>query len=410
MFRLAAFLMAMVFFSSVQAQQPPQPFNVMTTACGTNAKAVGDGSTNDTPAIQCALNTYNSVYLPAPSRCYLVNAPIVMHSYNHLFGQGYASEICSSVSTRVSGIIATGTASQHLTDIRVSGIFLSGLAVWSGGAVSVTNGGGINFQFVDSSRIDNNVVQGWSDAGISVTDGSQNLVFQNQVSNTAQSIQFFASAGNTTGNMLIANVSNGTGDYNAFDVEGATGGGSGKNLDTLIINNSANNSYGIGVNVEVSPNATVVGNLIVNSGLGQSNSSWASQHPNYDSGIELLGAYNSVVSYNQVRNSAGYGIFVGGNAGQVQLDGNATQSNTSGSVYVTDYTGPGAGSYTYDVMLGVNTLNEGSVQSGPGVSFINNRCLYQGQALFLGQSGSPFTCTSMTGTTYTTPFYWQFVQ
>ncbi len=96
--------------------------------------AVGDGATDDTFAIQSAVNAAfaaggGSVYIPAG--VYLISASIEMLSHTALFGDGMGAttlKVRDEVGVDIIGVIRTqiGRSDEPLTNVRVSDITLDG--------------------------------------------------------------------------------------------------------------------------------------------------------------------------------------------------------------------------------------------------------------------------------------------
>ena len=56
--------------------------------------ALGDGVTDDTLSIQSAINTGNSIFIPATSNYYKLTVPIVLSSNNqYVYGSGNLSKV-----------------------------------------------------------------------------------------------------------------------------------------------------------------------------------------------------------------------------------------------------------------------------------------------------------------------------
>jgi pectate lyase-like protein len=88
--------------------------------------AAGDGSTDDTDAINRALRTGRTIYLPASKACYRTSSPLVMTTPNQLvYGDGRTrSKICPGPSRFDGGVIEFRTAEVG-PQLRDIGIFFS---------------------------------------------------------------------------------------------------------------------------------------------------------------------------------------------------------------------------------------------------------------------------------------------
>lgn len=104
--------------------------------------AVGDGISNDTAAIQAALNTGKNVYAPAGT--YLVNAPLnITIDGTGFYGDGYSTKILTSDPTGDIFVIGNGTN-------EISGLKFHDFRVWS--TVTKTAGAIFNCRFISDSR------------------------------------------------------------------------------------------------------------------------------------------------------------------------------------------------------------------------------------------------------------------
>src|SRR5258706_11108921 len=93
---LAGSAVALPFGLSQTTQTPPSPSSNTFTLSARDFGAVGDGKTDDTLAIQSAVNAAvaaggGAVYLPAG--VYLVSASIEMFSHTSLHGDGMGASI-----------------------------------------------------------------------------------------------------------------------------------------------------------------------------------------------------------------------------------------------------------------------------------------------------------------------------
>ena len=80
--------------------------------------AVGDGSTDDTAAIQSALNAGSNVFFPKTSGAFLVSGNLQLSSGHHLFGEGTITRSNSSKDL----FQAIGTQGSHIQNIHIEGL------------------------------------------------------------------------------------------------------------------------------------------------------------------------------------------------------------------------------------------------------------------------------------------------
>lgn len=322
------------------------------------------GDTGDqTAAIQSAIDDVNAagggtVYFPAGT--YRVTSALTLYSDIKLVGAGKASAL-HLVNTGRSGLLkATGTQPSPLQRITIQDLRLFGDAKFSGGTPSVINGGGIDFQFTNDCVIDSLWVSGFSDGGIAFLNGSYNVVSNCRVRFTAQGISFNANAIDVYGNVMEGNICTDTGTHDGLHLEGSFGDdlGDGAVVGTAIVGNTVRTTRECGINIEIAPNTSCVGNTVINSGF---------HHTSVNMGIKLFGGFESTVVGNTIKDSDGYGIVVGANSGNSTISGNTTVSNTAGSILVTD---SGIAS-TMNVTAGNNNLTEGDIATSGNVSFIN---------------------------------------
>lgn len=154
-------------------------YNALVSAVGVNAQntaysggATGNGTSNDQPAIQAALNTGALVFLPPTSNFYSLNAPLVIPSGGGLFStranvlslNDYGAILKPSASFSGTGVIslANGTEEAQVRDILIDG---SSSAASVGGIVSA----GSNYVYLRNVYMRNltgsGVVQNSTDVG-----------------------------------------------------------------------------------------------------------------------------------------------------------------------------------------------------------------------------------------------------
>ena len=356
--QLAQLAVPLLSPASARAAETPGVLSVLQTG------AKGDGTADDTDAIQAAIDRSDRVAVPAAAKYYKITRPLVLRSGTQFVGEGEGSHIHSTSTSRSGGIKAAGTRDKRLSGLLVRDIKLTGLATYANGRPSVSNGAGIDIKLADDSAIFRCRVSGWSDNGIGFTDGQRNSILLNQVDSTAQGVQFFAMDIDCYDNRLIGNVVTNTGTYNGYHVEGHAGKGPGMMYRTIVVCNSSDGSWGLGGNVENAPQSVVVGNVSRNSGrVGASG-------PTILHGLLLFGSPGSVVSNNVATGNAGYGIVVGARCGNCTVEGNITEGNHLGSCLVTD---SGGVAPTRNVVFGPNTWKEGNPAIKGDASFVKRQ-------------------------------------
>lgn len=126
--------------------------------------ATGDGVTNDTTALQDALNLKGTIYIP--SGTYIVSATLTVGSNTALFGDG-ASSVLSSDTADTNMITITSQ-----TDVTIEKIKLEGV-------LSTSNGAGIYIDGCTDVLIDNIDVTEVSGDGVRLFNGTSKSIVSN---------------------------------------------------------------------------------------------------------------------------------------------------------------------------------------------------------------------------------------
>jgi hypothetical protein len=130
--------------------------------------AVGDGITDDTTAIQNAVNSENIVFFPAGT--YLVSNPISIPSNRTLFGEGAASVISYTGTTTSRGAfyINSGSSSVYVDNVTVQDLKFLGQVALLGFSEFVHL---ISFSGVRDCVIERCVIEGFRGDGILIGSG-----------------------------------------------------------------------------------------------------------------------------------------------------------------------------------------------------------------------------------------------
>ena len=256
--------------------------------------AVGDGATDDTAAIQAAINAVNAagggtVLFPDPSPAYRITAPINFFSFMTLQGQ--------SKSTRIFRDFVNGFA---LVGIQKSQVIIDSLYIYST-TPSVTNpSGGIAFQEGAYNVVTNVDVVGMRQYGIWMYDSSYNTIdncrFEGWIGAYAQDSCDIAVLNQANWNTISNNKCFGGGDHGILVQDTYAGA---QPTGNKILGNTvgAHTAYGIAVYVTNSYNTkTQVINNDVRDIIGSSLSGASG------AGIYIQSAGGTICSGNTVSN------------------------------------------------------------------------------------------------------------
>lgn len=125
--------------------------------------ATGDGVTDDTAAIQAALNTGLNVYIPGTTAYYKVSVTLALTAPGQkVFGDGYMSYIVQTgINANSTGIYAPGLGYNHFNNLRVTPGTTTG---------STYDGYGFKFASSDNCSASNCYVTGARRGGIALFD------------------------------------------------------------------------------------------------------------------------------------------------------------------------------------------------------------------------------------------------
>lgn len=247
----------------------------------------GDGITDDTQALQCALDCELNLNLGDKSKSYKISSPLLLRSGHSISGRncrikqdsirtetikfeyqtdiiidglqldGYGNDFSNSPSSKACGIRGRGSKrvlikNNWLNNFSCSGIFLD---------------------YAEDSQVTGNIIVGPGQSVLTpiisgacygiVMDGNRNVVHSNTISKTAQGV---ATGDNKSNNQICNNT--------IFDIVGQHGiyAGSGQ-TNLLIANNNINNIKLIGIKVQNydataqhADNICITGNNIASTG------------------------------------------------------------------------------------------------------------------------------------------------
>jgi len=244
--------------------------------------AVGDGSTDDTAAIQAALNSgAATIVFPPTSNYYNITSGLLVKSNTTIFG--YGATLKTTSSSVFNMLWAEGTTSAYISNVNIFG-----LTVIGNGASTNVNGNGIGGTYCNNLTVrDCNVQNVWGQ-GIFLGGGGINCCFEN---NTISGVygDGIHIGDQTSGQILQYVYLNNNYIYGSYD-------------DGIGITNGAHNVW-------------VTNNTIDGTTGG--------------AGIDLSGPYNVVCQGNYVRNYGQIGIrveYFGQDAYDIQILNNTIDS------------------------------------------------------------------------------------
>lgn len=324
--------------------------------------AVGDDLTDDTHAIQHAIDTIATQgggLLLVPAGIFQIRRALILRTNVRLTGVGSAAVLHLVNTDRSSAIRGDGTRNQRLYGISIRDLTVAGDVRFSDGVPSVVNGSGITIVHADDCDVTGVQVIGFSDGGINFHNGSCNSIANCRVERTAQGICFTASDVNVTGNIALGNRISDTGQYNGLHLEGGFGGGkmNGQVSHTTLSGNTIATSWEAGINIELAPHTSCVGNTVRQSGMGRTVIAM---------GIKVYGGAYSTLCGNTITGSSGDAIVIGANSGRCSVEGNTTAGN-GGALLLTD----SGAQVTNDVAIGINNFTEGDIRTQGNVRIRN---------------------------------------
>ena len=291
--------------------------------------AVGDGTTDDTEAIQAAVDAGSSVYFGDTSSNYMVSSAINLNTNQFIFSDG-AKITQTSIDTEIFNI-------NNKTDIRITGInfigkdepfissdssrsaavYIEGTDTIRSSHLSFHNNKFEGFRYTsvrcrfasDISFVDNTVIGPGAPVLIPITDGSNYgflsdfncsrvIISGNNISEVCHGFRI-----NTSANVRVTNNT-------IFDLVGQHGIYAGPGLSDLIVaNNSIRNVSLIGIKVQQEAGSDDMTNIVIsNNSIDLAGGD----------GIVLLHAIGAqpqtekirdcIVSGNVIRNTTAYGI------------------------------------------------------------------------------------------------------
>ena len=141
--------------------------------------AVGDGSTDDTTAIQAAINTGEKVYVPGTSAYYKITSALTVLSNTELVGDGVRSQIRQVTSNTN---IITGTS---VNDVVIEGLYLYG----PGDASADADGNGIYLSDCNRIKVFNNKFTNIGNTGVHLKNSNYCHVLDNIMVSFAHDVQ-----------------------------------------------------------------------------------------------------------------------------------------------------------------------------------------------------------------------------
>lgn len=324
--------------------------------------AVADDRTDNAPALQRAIDSVHRAgggTLLLPVGTFLFREPVRLRPQVRLQGSGTASILHFVNAARGNALYGKGMQGAPLRGVALRDFTLLGDARFARGTPDVINGCGVILTFADECETTGLSVIGFSDAGIAFLDGNRNSATHCHVDQTAQGISFLAAAVSVTGNLAIGNRITRTGEYNGLHLEGGFGGKSRAEVrHTSLVGNTVSDTWEAGINIELAPYTSCVGNTVERSGQGRSDIAM---------GIKVYGGYGSAVCGNTVTGSSGFGLVIGANSGNCAVSGNVTAGNRA-ALLLTD----SGAQVSNDVVIGGNAFTEGDIETAGNVRTLNS--------------------------------------
>ena len=319
--------------------------------------AVGDGTTDDTAAIQAAVTAASQVFIPPGT--YKISSAIVLPANVELYGNGDASVLKLYANTVMLSVL---TSSVTIRDLKIDGnsgayTNVSNNAVyvnWTGSAQSRV--------VIKRVTIRNIAGAGVIALGVSGTPSSDIRIEGNDIENTGTHgiiVQDYVSNVFILGNRVKA-----TGLLVA-DRPGITAARYGSNV--TIANNicigsvSALGSSVHGISSDLTTNSTISGNVISN---------WVGY------GIEVGGSSNCTISANSINTTARAGIAISGNqtdpllGSNVSIIGNNITSAATSGIY-SFISGATGTMFHTNITVSGNVITSTTSDSGISLGFCN---------------------------------------
>lgn len=303
--------------------------------------ARGDGVTDDTAAIQAAVNTGKNVIIPEATNYYYTTATINLLSNQIISGEGAKSQIRISNSVATNNVIAATNRSN---------VVVRDLAVYAtGGSGSISQAGGIAFIGCSHSAVENCLVENHRGNGVNLFNSNNCKV-----------------VGNTFLNSPVQN-----GDTNNLAGADIYVGYSSSN--NIVTNNLCASGNATGIGLQSVVGVDKVNDNIVDSNIVQNCKGYGIlAYRNDDTSTPSQEVKRNVISNNTVRNitgtilslvtgqyNFGSGIYLQG-AEHCTVVGNTVENTHSGSVVITELLAPGAIGMTNSssAVIANNTINE----------------------------------------------------
>jgi hypothetical protein len=300
--------------------------------------AVGDGSTNNTVAIQAAIDAVfaaggGTVEIPAGQ--FNIATAIVQKSGVRIVGQGYGSRLHSTNTTRTGAIVAVGTLGSELTGLSVQNLRLTSTYTTANG---IPTGNGIRWDYVDDSTIINVWANNWSDSGVALWDSDRVAGVNILIEKTSQGYDVFNDCHDCTlTNATFRNIET----YVGLNVEGLANSGLTKPVgfvgSNIVVRGAT--SYGINILNALKP---------VLSGWSVSGTTGTNIYGD-GSGLFVYGVEGAVIGPGVAYDNAGHGVIIGPVADNTQMTGVTTYDNTLGSLILSNGSLTGT---AYDVHVG----------------------------------------------------------
>lgn len=338
--------------------------------------AKGDGSTDDTTAIQTAINTGKRVYFPGTSSYYKITAALTLSSNSWLVGDGVRSQIRQ---VTANANVISGTS---VNDVVVTGLYLYG----PGDGSADSNGNGIYLASSSRARIENNKFENIGNTGVHLKDSTYSHIVDNTMVSFVHyrqdaadiAIKYASSYNTVRGNKCISGTGTGilvqaiaAGDSANFNtVEGnlvtahdrygivlyATNGPSSTNvIGNKVIGNTVKDIsdvtatyYGAGIYAQGTKKTVISGNIVQNTNTGATLDSLA------PGAIGVTDSSHVTVTGNAVENAQWYGITVrdpGAVGGHYTVTGNTISASVKAGIY---------GIAASNLIISGNTVSGGS--------------------------------------------------